>query len=251
MFELGGTRVTPRQFSRQMDWLRDNGYRTVTLSQAASMMAAGAGVRPRLACLTFDDAYQSVFLYALPILKDHGFTATVFVLSGYVGQENRWDLNWGGRHFRHLGWNELREMQAAGIEIGSHGASHRDLRRLRDEELQQELSGSKRALEDGLGGEVVSFCYPFGRYDRRVRQAVIEAGYRCACSHSPDMPNSALDSFALRRCGVYITDTIVDFKHKVDQGSSWFWTQDLWSRTVNFCAGGTILARRIMFPRGL
>jgi peptidoglycan/xylan/chitin deacetylase (PgdA/CDA1 family) len=232
-----------------MDWLKANGYRTVTLSQAVKMMTGGKIGSEKLACLTFDDAYQDLYRCAWPVLKEHGFTATVFALSDYVGRENDWDINWGGRRFRHLGLEEMREMQASGIEIGSHGASHRDLRHLKDGELQQELSGSKRSLEDSLGREVTAFCYPFGRYDRRVRRAVIEAGYRCACSHSPRMRNSSIDYFALRRCGVYITDAIWDFRQKVDQRSSWFWTQDLWSRTVNFCAGGTILARRIIFPR--
>lgn len=248
-FELGGTWVTPRRFARQMEWLEAGGYRTVTMSQAAAIMAEGAGGRARLACLTFDDAYQSLYRYALPTLRERGFTATVFALSGYVGKENLWDVNWGGRRFRHLGWDEMREMQAAGIEIGSHGASHRDLRFLGNEELKRELVDSKRSLEDGLGKEVACFCYPFGRYDRRVRQAVIEAGYTCACSHSPDMPNAKIDAFALRRCGVYITDAMWDFRHKVDQASPWFWTQDLWSRTVNFCSGGTIIASRIMPSR--
>jgi peptidoglycan/xylan/chitin deacetylase (PgdA/CDA1 family) len=213
------------------------------------MMASGHGsaggqeTGDRAVCLTFDDAYQGLHRHALPVLKERGLTATVFAVTDYVGRENDWDINWGGRRFRHLGWEEMREMQGAGIEFGSHGASHRDLRCLGKEELMRELADSKHALEDGLGREVSSFCYPFGRYDQRVRRAVIEAGYRCACSHSPGMSNSLIDPFALRRCGVYITDVMWDFQHKVDHGSAWFWTQDLWSRTVNFCAGGTSLAR--------
>lgn len=244
-FELGGTWVTPGQFARQMEWLKDNGYRTVTLSQAAGIMAGGKAERGKLVCLTFDDAYQGLFHYALPILRKHGFTATVFALSGYVGGENLWDINWGGRRFRHLDWEEMRRMQEAGIEFGSHGASHRDLRFLGEEDLRRELVDSKRAFEEGLGREVACFCYPFGRYDQRVRQAVIEAGYECACSHSPGMSNSRIDVFALRRSGVYITDTVWGFKNKVMIRSCWFWLQDLWSRTVNFCAGGTFILQRL------
>jgi peptidoglycan/xylan/chitin deacetylase (PgdA/CDA1 family) len=168
-----------------------------------------------------------------------------YVVTGYVGRDNEWDLNWGGRRFRHLDWGEMRQMREAGIEFGSHGVSHRDLRRLSDRELESELYDSKRSLEDKLGAEVSAFCYPFGRYDRRVRQAVIDAGYRSACSHSPGMPNSQVDVFALRRCGVYITDILWDFRNKVDQGSRGFWVQDLWSRTVNYCAGGTAVIQRL------
>jgi peptidoglycan/xylan/chitin deacetylase (PgdA/CDA1 family) len=244
-FELGGTWTTPGQFARQMRWLRDGGYGTVTLSRAAELMAAGNPDRGKLACLTFDDAYQGLHRHAFPVLRENGFSATVFVVTGYVGRDNEWDLNWGGRRFRHLDWGEMRQMREAGIEFGSHGVSHRDLRRLSDRELESELYDSKRSLEDKLGAEVSAFCYPFGRYDRRVRQAVIDAGYRSACSHSPGMPNSQVDVFALRRCGVYITDILWDFRNKVDQGSRGFWVQDLWSRTVNYCAGGTAVIQRL------
>jgi peptidoglycan/xylan/chitin deacetylase (PgdA/CDA1 family) len=242
-FELGGTWVTPRQFARQMDWLKANGYGTVTLSQAVEMMAGGKDGSEKLACLTFDDAYQNFYRYACPVLKERGFKATVFALADYVGRDNDWDINWGGRRFRHLNWEEMREMRAAGMEIGSHGRNHRSLVGLSDRELESEVRGSKKKLEDGLGTEVTSFCYPFGRYDRRVREAVISAGYRCACSHSPGMRNSSIDYFALRRCGVYITDVVWDFKHKVQMESPWFWIQDVWSRTVNFCAAGTALVQ--------
>lgn len=248
-FELGGTWVTPRQFERQMRWLKEDGWRTVTMTQAAEMMSSGTA-EAKTVCLTFDDAYQGLHRYALPILQKMGFTATVFVVTDYVGAENTWDLNWGGRRFRHLDWDQMKEMQRAGIEFGSHGASHRDLRSLADQDLRRELAGSKKSLEEGLGAEVAAFCYPFGRYDQRVRRAVIEAGYKCACSHSPNRPNNMLDLYAMRRCGVYITDIRWDYKHKVDQKSSWFWIQDLWSRMVNFCAGGTIMARRVLHPRG-
>ena len=245
-FELGGTRVTPRQFGRQMVYLKQRGYTAVTLSQAVELMDQGRTAEKQYVCITFDDAYQGLYDHALPVLRRHGFAATAFVITDYVGQENRWDINWAGLRFAHLGWEQMREMQAAGIEFGSHSRSHRDLRFLEDRELRQELAGSKQDLERELGTAVTAFSYPFGRYDRRVREAVREAGYACACSLSPQTRNSELDRYALRRCGVYITDLLWDFRHKVDQQSPWFWTQDLWSRTVNFCAGGTAIAKRIL-----
>ncbi len=244
-FELGGTWVRPGQFARQMHWLKENGYRTVTASRAAEMMARGEPGGAKTVCLTFDDAYQSLYHHALPVLRENGFTATVFAVVGYVGEENAWDVNWGGRRFRHLDRKQMRQMVEAGIEIGSHGTSHRDLRSLSSADLEAEIGGSKSQLEDILGTEVKAFSYPFGLYDDRVRRAVIDSGYGCACSMSPRTRNSTTDPFALRRCGVYITDTIWDFRHKVELGSAWFWVQDLWSRTVNFFAGGTALAQRL------
>lgn len=243
-FELGGTRTTPRQFARQMRFLADHGYQPVTLSRALELTSEGRSGEAKYVCLTFDDAYEGLYAHAWPILKEHGFTATVFAVADFVGAGNTWDINWLGLTFRHLGWGQMREMSAAGVEFGSHGASHRDLRHLDDAELDRELRGSKQVLEQGLGGPVTVFSYPFGRYDERVKRAVQVAGYAAACSLSPGMRNSEIDRFALRRCGVYITDALWDFKHKVDQDSLWFWAEDLFTRGVNFCAGGTALVQR-------
>ncbi|MDI6740211.1 MAG: polysaccharide deacetylase family protein [Candidatus Edwardsbacteria bacterium] len=244
-FELGGTRTTPRQFARQMRFLADNGYQTVTLSQAATLMNEGRSGERKYVCLTFDDAYESLYFHAWPVLKQHGFTATIFAVADFVGAENTWDINWLGLRFRHMSWEQMREMRAAGIEFGSHGASHWDLRYLSDAELDREVRGSKQILEQGLGAPVTTFSYPFGRDDDRVKRAVEQAGYAAACSLSPRPRNSETNYFALRRCGVYITDVLWDFRHKVDQRSPWFWIEDLFSRGVNFCAGGTALAKRI------
>ncbi|MCU0607276.1 MAG: polysaccharide deacetylase family protein [Candidatus Edwardsbacteria bacterium] len=243
-FELGGTRTTPAQFARQLRRLKDAGFESLTLSQAVAPPRAG-GRPAKPVCLTFDDAYQDFATHAWPELSRQGFTATVFALTDYVGAENTWDINWLGLRFRHLDWDALRRLAAAGIEIGSHGASHRDLRHLDDAELEREVAGSKRILERELGMPVRTFCYPFGRYDARVRRAVERAGYAAACSLAPPRRNRAIDPLALRRCGVYLSDTAWSVRRKADHASPWFWTQDLFSRGVNFCAGGAALARRL------
>ncbi len=248
-FELGGTRVTPAQFARQMRYLKGAGYTAVTLSRAVELMRSGVAADEKPVCLTFDDAYESLFLHAWPVLRECGFTATVFALTDFIGAENTWDINWLGLRFRHLSLDQMRQMQAAGIEFGSHGASHRDLRYLRDAALEREVAGSRQALEQGLGAAVTAFCYPFGRYDARVIAAVRKAGYNAACSLAPRLRNDRTDFFALRRCGVYITDTLWDLRYKVDQRSPWFWVEDLFARGVNACAGGTALVKRILAPR--
>jgi peptidoglycan/xylan/chitin deacetylase (PgdA/CDA1 family) len=167
-FELGGTRVTPAQFARQMRYLKGAGYTAVTLSRAVELMRSGMITNEKHVCLTFDDAYEGLFTNAWPVLRECGFGATIFALTGFIGRENTWDINWLGLRFRHLSLDQMRQMQAAGIEFGSHGASHRDLRFLSDEDLEREVADSKRILEQGLGVAVRAFSYPFGRYDDRV-----------------------------------------------------------------------------------
>ncbi|MDP2806954.1 MAG: polysaccharide deacetylase family protein [bacterium] len=244
--ELGGTMISPRRFARHLALFKKNGYQSVTLSQAVDLMRQGAGGGEKYLCLTFDDAYQGLYRHAFPLLKEFGFTATVFVVTDYVGKSNDWDINWGGLKFGHLTWEQMKEMQAYGIEFGSHAKSHRDLRFLSPEQLRDELTESRKMMEQNLGRPVTTLSYPFGLYNEAVKQAAREAGYLSACSFSPKMKNNLIDFYALRRCGVYVTDIRWDMKHKINHDSPWFWLQDLWSRLVNWCAGGTALAKRLM-----
>lgn len=244
--ELGGTMISPRRFAGHLEYFRKNGYQSVTLSQAVELMRQDAGAGKKYLCLTFDDAYEGLYRHAFPLLKEYGFTATVFVVTDYVGRSNDWDINWGGLKFQHLSWEQMKEMQDSGIEFGSHAKSHRDLRYLSPEQLAEELSGSRKIMGQNLGVPVSTISYPFGLYNERVKQAAREAGYLSACSLSPRLKNSEIDFYALRRCGVYVTDILWDIKHKTDHASDWFWLQDLWSRLVNWCAGGTALTKRLL-----
>ncbi|HAD82341.1 MAG: hypothetical protein A2509_09200 [Candidatus Edwardsbacteria bacterium RIFOXYD12_FULL_50_11] len=245
-FELGGTWTTPEQFQKHMDYLKAKGITPVTLSRAVELMKSGEGRNKKHICLTFDDAYEGLYNYAWPILQKHGFLATIFVVTDYVGRENDWDVNWGGRKFRHLGWKQIIEMSEAGIEFGSHTRTHQDLRRLDDEELREELAGAKNILEKYLGQKIGTLSYPFGRYDQRVMEAAGEYGYEAACSLSPQMKNNQINFMALRRSAIYITDMMWNYRNKIFQEGRFFWLQDLWCRMVNFCAGGTIVVQNII-----
>lgn len=85
-------------------------------------------------------------------------------------------------HYREtpLGPSDLRSLTCEGFEIGAHGWSQKHLWHLKPEELAQEVQPCKRVLEDIIGREVQMFCYPRGRYDANVVQALQEAGYRGA-----------------------------------------------------------------------
>jgi peptidoglycan/xylan/chitin deacetylase (PgdA/CDA1 family) len=116
--------------------------------------------------LAFDDGNSSDAELALPILKRLGRTARFFVLAGRVGAPG------------HLGATEIAALHTAGMTIGSHGLRHRDWRASADTELEAELSGSRRVLEDMLGVPITEAACPFGSYDRRVLHALRHAGYR-------------------------------------------------------------------------
>ena len=166
------------EFAALLDDLAGRGYRTFTLAEAVER-----GRLPRRSVvLTFDDGCRCFRDHAFPELQERGMTATLFVVSGELGGVNRWDLQAGEREERLLGAEDLRELAAAGIEVGSHGRHHLDLSACGDEDLRSELAGSREELQEVLGAPVRTFCYPYGRLNDRARAAARDAGYLAAVS---------------------------------------------------------------------
>src|ERR1035441_8513231 len=130
---LNKWRVEEEDFHWQLDALLRRGYRGAALGE---LLEAPSAERRR-AVLTFDDGYRGVFERALPALLARGFSATVFVVADRIGGVNDWDGETPGEPL--LSADEIRALHAAGVEIGSHGATHRALTRLSDGELSREL----------------------------------------------------------------------------------------------------------------
>jgi peptidoglycan/xylan/chitin deacetylase (PgdA/CDA1 family) len=179
--EVSRISVPPALFRKQMAHLREAGYHAVSFAEASRILNEGSR-DSRLICITFDDAYRSVLQNAVPVLREAGFVATLFVPTGHVGDANRWDAESPPGGWPILSWEELTGLARDGFEIGSHSRTHRHLPGLDDRSLMDEMAGSRRELEERLGVEVVSFCYPFGDHDARTRAAVRAAGYRSACT---------------------------------------------------------------------
>jgi peptidoglycan/xylan/chitin deacetylase (PgdA/CDA1 family) len=149
--------------------------------------------------LTFDDGYADFYSEALPVLRKHGFTATLYVTSAYVGATSRWLAREGESQRRLVSWEQLAEICDSGIECGAHSRRHPHLDTLPLEVAREEIGRSKHELEDGLGRRVASFAYPYGHYDRRVRDLVQMAGYDSACAVTPALSVAADDVFGLAR----------------------------------------------------
>jgi peptidoglycan/xylan/chitin deacetylase (PgdA/CDA1 family) len=90
--ELGGTMISPKRFAGHLAYFKKNGYQSVTLSRAVELMRQGESGGKKYLCLTFDDAYAGLYHHAFPLLKEYGFTATVFVVTDYAGRTNDWDI---------------------------------------------------------------------------------------------------------------------------------------------------------------
>ncbi|MFK4864635.1 polysaccharide deacetylase family protein [Streptomyces sp. CSMPJR101] len=173
--------VTPARLERQLGWLAGRGLRGVSVREL--LEARDRGTERGLVGLTFDDGYTDFVTEALPVLRRHGFTATVFVLPGLLGGANVWERT--GPRKPLLDEDGVRRAAAAGMEVASHGMTHLDLTQARDDVLRQEVAGSRHVLADLLGEDVAGFCYPYGHHDERAVDAVRMAGYRYACAIAP------------------------------------------------------------------
>ena len=169
--------VSPARFAEQMAWLARRGLRGVGIAELVDAMRAG---RQRgLVGLTFDDGYTNVLETALPVLRQHGFGATAYIISDRLGGTNEWDE---GPVWQLMTGDQVRELAEAGIEIGSHAATHMRLAGATPAQLTAEISESRTSLGALLGTEIRGFAFPYGSMDAASRQAVRDAGYEYACA---------------------------------------------------------------------
>lgn len=187
--------VSPAQFAVQLAWLERRGLRGVAVGTLVAALRAG---RARgLVGITFDDGYVSVLANAVPELLRHEFTATVFIITDRIGGTNDWD---DGTPWPLLSGSQIGELAAAGMEIGSHSATHTRLAGTAADRLKAEVHGSRQSLRGLCDAEIRGFAYPYGDMDVTTRRAVRDAGYDYACAVSA--PRDALGLLALPR--VYV-----------------------------------------------
>jgi peptidoglycan/xylan/chitin deacetylase (PgdA/CDA1 family) len=172
----GFLRVRPDVFRAQLDLLLGAEFEFVTVAELAER-SAGAEPPPGLAALSFDDGMDDNHAVVLPILTELGLTATVYVATGLIGKPNPWMAPGAARM---MDEPELRELAAAGFEIGAHSVTHADLSQLDYESCLREMTESRRALERVVGAPVRTFAYPFCRYGPAALAAVRAAGFTAA-----------------------------------------------------------------------
>jgi len=196
--------VSPGVFADQLAYLSDAGFNTISAGDLAAILADGTGSLPeRPIVLTFDDGYADFHAQALPLLKQHGFTATLFMTTGSIGEE-------GER--RMLNWRELAEVEQAGIEIGAHTCRHPKLDQLPEKLVREELSVSKSLLEEHLGLEVPGLAYPFGYSNAMVRQVARELGYTYAYAVGNAVTTSTAGKFTFPRLTVRRATSMDEFR---------------------------------------
>lgn len=188
MLEDGNeVRMPPDQFEAQMVYLKEHGFQSISLEQLYQAFYLGGSLPAKPFVITFDDGYVDNYSTAFPILKKHGFTATVFMVSDYIDGEG------------FLSWPQLKELAANGWEIEGHTATHPDLTKSDHRTLLLELKNSKDMIEKGLGKRVDFLAYPYGAYNFVVKQAVRDAGYLMALTTERGWATLNMDALQIKR----------------------------------------------------
>ncbi|MEV7193181.1 polysaccharide deacetylase family protein [Streptomyces sp. NPDC093510] len=204
--------VSPDAFERQMDMLAERGFTPLTAAQLGALWRISCWSLPeRPVLITFDDGYEGVHRYALPVLTGHGFASTLFLTTGWL----RGEYDTGGAPDRMLDWDQVRELAAAGAEIGGHSHTHPELDQLADDELRFELRRCRDIIADQLGTRPTSFAYPYGYSSRRVRELVREAGFGQALAVGNSLACRTQGPYALRRVTVRRTTGAEEFERLV------------------------------------
>ena len=215
----------PEAFARQMEYILHH-YRPISLPRLLRGLENPAEIPYKAITITFDDGFLGVWTHAFPILQRLGIPATLFMVSHRIGGDNDWMHTRGFPRRPLMDLEQIREMDRAGVVVGSHSCTHPRLPELNEERLREETSASKKRLEDLLGKPVEHFAYPYGLEDPRVRDAVRSAGYGSACSIRSGFNRPDVDPFLLRRIDVYGQDSLWRFRQKLRFGtndvSPWF-----------------------------
>ncbi|MFZ1043982.1 MAG: polysaccharide deacetylase family protein [Anaerolineales bacterium] len=185
--------VPPDKFDDQLKLLHDWGYTTITTTMLVKGIMQGALLPPRPIILAFDDSNEDNYTNAFPIMKKYGFTGVLYVVGTYIDQPN------------YLTTDQIKEMAAAGWEVGSHTMTHQELTVMTDDQLHYEIVESRKYLEQQLGVPILTFAYPFGGENSGVVDYVHFAGYIAAmgaegCNYVDNQGVSNL--FDLQRCDI-------------------------------------------------
>jgi len=208
--------VPTAAFSRQMEALAESGHPVVTLAEVAEALRGTRSLATGAVALTFDDGFRDNLEHAFPVLERHGFKASFFIPTALIGGDTPIE--------RYLGccaddglmsWGEIRELAAAGQDVGGHGRTHVELASVAESRARDEIQGSRDDIRDQAGLDAAWFCYPRGSESPGVRRLVAEAGYTGACTVRPGANAADVDLFGLLRTEIAADDDAAELRRKL------------------------------------
>lgn len=209
-----GSTVQISEFSKQMQYLKDNNYNVITLGELFNSLEFNRELLPKSIVVTIDDGWLSVKDLALPILKKYDFPATLFIYSDIVGESRRF-----------VTWDDLKEMQEDGMDVQCHSKSHRNLRKnLKKENAAQlaaeEIGGVQKIIKEKLGTKCRFFSYPFGKFSEDFFPILEGYDYRGAVTINMGFAERDYEKYRVNRTSIFgeydldVFKFIVDFNRK-------------------------------------
>ncbi len=195
--------TSPEKFHRQMQYLNDSSCNVISLEKVVSCIRENRSFPPRSVAITFDDGFKNNYDIAYPVLKEYGFNAIIFLVTGYCGRNNRWpgqlpeipelDL---------LQWDEIKEMANNGIDFGAHTVNHPNLPELTLEQAEDEIVDSKKEIEAHLKKNIVCFAYPYGGKTNKFSK-ILSNEFQCTVTTELKVANLDSDIYSLPRIDMY------------------------------------------------
>ena len=204
--KIRGAFTAPQKFDRQIAYLKRKGFEFYTASEIIKFYLERGEFPQKGISVTFDDGWKDNYTNAFPILKKYGAKATVFLVPAFIGKTTDAVTADGEGPREHLSEKDILEMSKAGIEFASHSFSHKLFDRTPDEEIEFEVTESKKFIENLTQKECSTFAYPAGFFTDFAREAIEKAGYTAAFSTiygSDDKP----DVYALNRVEILRRDS--------------------------------------------
>jgi len=210
---------TVADFKGHLEWLAENGYRSVTVREIVTNWPAFTD--ERVVALTFDDGLLSHIDTVAPLLTSRGYTGTFFIPAGLIEDNRVLASDRGLKGYGEtllMNWNDVRELGAEGFEIGSHSLNHVSVAQQPVDVMQREIAGSKEVLEQKLSHSVSTFGYPYGRrkaFSDTTKRIAVEYGYTAACTTMGWALERKADPLELPRTGLSAADTMATFVEKM------------------------------------
>ncbi len=195
--------MTPGRLKQLLLRLKQEGYQTLTLNELTAWARGEVTLTRPSVVITFDDGYENLYKHAFALLDDLGFTATVFLTTGYCGGGNQWPAQHAsiGR-LKMLTWQQISEMSKSAFSFQAHTRTHPDLNRLTPKQVEAELLDSRREIEGRLGMAAEYFAYPFGKPSPQVVD-LTRKYFAGACNGALAFATHSLDPFLIPRLEMY------------------------------------------------
>jgi peptidoglycan/xylan/chitin deacetylase (PgdA/CDA1 family) len=206
-------------FADHMRYLRETNVNVIGLGEAIAQLQTGS-IQPRSVVITFDDGYLDFLWNALPILQTYDLPATLFIPVNKIGQTSAWSKTTPDEML--MNWDQLDQVQQAGVCIGSHGMDHPRFPQVSDAVLQNEIHASRAYLQQRYRLSAIDLAYPFGDHHEREIHAARQNGYRSAAGFGGIWGNGAdSDLFSLQRDPIKRGHTVSTLRNILNGIDDW------------------------------